>query len=100
MNLCWDKNSNFKNAMYTYRNIKKARILLKPYFTYNDSKYKDFVQISLNSNNLITNTLTRIIAKGENVVNQNSAKTASTKWPLKLRKRPASLPPSLIFFFF
>lgn len=66
MNLCWDKNSNLKTAMCTYRNMKRAKILSKPCFTCNNIKWKDIAHISLNRNYLITNTLLPIIAKEKN----------------------------------
>lgn len=70
MNLCWDKNSNLKTAMCTYRNTKRAKIFSKPCFTCN-IKWKDITHISLKRNYLITNTLFLIIAKGKDTVNQN-----------------------------
>lgn len=73
MNLCWDKNSNLKIAVCTYRNRERAKILSKPCFTCNNIKWKDIAHISLRRNYLITNTLIPIIAKGRNIVNQNLA---------------------------
>jgi hypothetical protein len=32
MNLCWDKNSNLKIAMCTYKNMERAKIFSKPAF--------------------------------------------------------------------
>lgn len=66
MNLCWDKNSNLKIAMCTYRNSKRAKILSKPCFICSNIKWKDIAYISPMRNYLITNMLIPIIAKGKN----------------------------------